>query len=101
MGLVVEDDKILILGIHEFQNGILNGQYSDAKGKAEIIINGATYNTYSVHIDRRIVSSAGSVVSFSALLKEHGAENIKIRYTKKRIEFPDLDEYISYTNTKH
>ncbi len=94
------DNNVKILGIHEFQNGIKKGIYTDAKGKARLIINDSTYNTYSVHIDRRIVSSSGSIISFRGLLKEYGAESIKIEYTEYIPKFPKLDEYIVYRRKK-
>ena len=85
-----------LIGIYEFQEGIKQGLYTDRKGKAEIIINGAAHNTYTVHIDRKIVSSAGSLVSFTGLLKEYGADNIKIKYIEKAIKLPDLQDYIAF-----
>ena len=86
----------IVLGIYEFQEGVKKGTYSDSKGRAQIIINGAVYTTYAVHIDRHLVSSAGSLISFKALLKEHGEENIQIKYIPKERRVPKRREYIAY-----
>ncbi len=86
------------LNIYDFQAGVLNGKYSDAKGYAQLMINGRISNMYIVHIDRRIVSNSNSIVSFSGLLKEHGPEKISILYVKKDLQLPDLDEYLAYKN---
>ena len=82
---ILTQDNSTIYGIYEFEDRIRSGDISDRKGKAELIIDGATYSTYTVHIDRRIVSSSGKVVSFYSLLKEYGPEAIKIRYTKREL----------------
>ena len=80
----------IIYGINEFEEKIRSGAVSDRKGKAELLIDGSLYNTYTVHIDRKIVSSSGKVVSFYALLKEYGAESIKIRYTEKELSIEKI-----------
>ncbi len=90
------EDNGQLLGIMEFQNGIKKGLYTDTKGSATLIINGSEYNTYSIHIDRRIVSSAGSLISFQGLLKEYGAENIKILYKERQVLLPSLEDYAEY-----
>lgn len=84
-GNILDNEQSVIYGIYEFEDKIKSGIVSDQKGKAELIIDGATYSTYTVHIDRRIVSSSGKVVSFYALLKEYGPDAIKIRYTKREL----------------
>ena len=84
------DTNSTIFGIYEFENQIHSGTVSDRKGKAELIIDGSTYNTYTVHIDRKIVSSSGKVVSFYALLKEYGEKSIKIRYTPKELSIEKI-----------
>ena len=84
------DVNVQILGIYDFQDGIVNGQFTDAKGVARLIINGSVYNTYSVHIDRRIVSSSGAIVSFEGLLKEYGGENIQVEYIERPPKLPNL-----------
>ena len=84
------DTNSIIFGIYEFENQIYSGAVSDYKGKAELIIDGSTYNTYTVHIDRKIVSSSGKVVSFYALLKEYGEKSIKIRYTPKELSIEKI-----------
>ena len=88
--------KSQILGIYEFQQGIKDGIYTDAKGKAKLIIIGSVYNTYTVHINRKVVSSAGAVVSFAGLLKEYGPDNIFVEYTESPPILPNLSEYIAY-----
>ncbi len=90
------DVNVQILGIYDFQDGIVNGQFTDAKGVARLIINGSVYNTYSVHIDRRIVSSSGAIVSFEGLLKEYGGENIQVEYIERPPKLPNLYEYMEY-----
>lgn len=89
-----------IIGIKEFQKGIEDGLYSDEKGRARILINGDVANTYAVHINRRIISSAGSIVTFRALLKEHGSENLMIEYEERPPRLPNLEEYIRIKNDK-
>lgn len=87
-----------LINIYDFQKGILDGTYSDAKGRAKIIINGQLSTTYLVHIDRHVVTNSSSVVSFTGLLKEYGAENIFVQYEEKEIKFPELDDFIEYRN---
>lgn len=72
-----------IMDIRTFEDGIKNGQYTDEKGTAYLILNGTLYNTYNVYIDRRRVTKSGSVVSFESLIKSYGEDNIKIRYDIK------------------
>jgi hypothetical protein len=90
------EEPTKIVGIYEFQKGIQEGIYSDAKGKAELIINGAIAKTYLVHINRKIISSAGSIVSFMGLLKEYGEENLKVAYYEKPPKLPDLKSYMEF-----
>ena len=94
------EEKAQKIGIYEFQDGIIKGIYTDAKGKARLVINGSVYNTYSVHIDRKIVSSSGSIISFTGLLKEYGAENIFVEYVERPTKLPNLYEYIEYRKEK-
>lgn len=83
----------LLMGIEAFEDGVRKGIYSDDKGTAYIVINGALNTTYNVYIDRRRITKAGSVVSFEGLLKNYSPEEIQIRYDMKEERMPSVHTY--------
>ena len=84
-----------IMDIKTFEEGILKGLYSDAKGNAYLILNGTLYNSYNIYIDRRCITKSGSIVSFESLLKTYAPEEIQIRYDLKEQKLPSLELYRS------
>ncbi len=96
-----EIDSLQLYSVYEFNDGINAGMFSDSDGKAYIIINGTIQHMYTVHIDRKVVSSHGSIVSFRGLLKKHPEEGaIQVGYMKRDKKFPSLEEYTEYKNKK-
>lgn len=87
--------------IDEFQKGILNGTYNDKTGTAYIVINNLVQKSYSVYIDRRCVTKAGSIVSLRSLFKEYGAQKLRIQFWEKKIRIPSLETYRDSKKKNH
>ena len=85
--------RYFLMDIDTFEKGVLSGEYTDLKGTAYLVLNDKMFVTYNVYIDRRRITKAGAVLSFDALLKEYGPEQIKIRYETKKIKLPNLETY--------
>lgn len=81
-----------IISIDAFQQGIMRGIYSDKAGTARLVINGRTSYTYFVHIDRRVVTATGKVISLRSLLKEYG-DDIMIEFEDKNGFLPSASTY--------
>lgn len=93
--------NLQIYSIQEFDEGVRNGTFIDAKGKAYIIIGDTMNTSYSVHIDRRIISSAGQIVSFDGLLKAHGEKDIHVAYEIVERTLPTLADFIAYKQERN
>ena len=88
----------LLMDIKTFEEGVRKGMYTDDKGTAYIVINGALNTTYNVYIDRQRITKAGSVVSFEGLLKNYSPEEIQIRYDVKEQRMPSVNAYRDINN---
>lgn len=88
----------LLMDIKTFEEGVRKGMYTDDKGTAYIVINGALNTTYNVYIDRQRITKAGSVVSFDGLLKNYSPEEIQIRYDVKEQRMPSVNAYRDINN---
>lgn len=94
-------ESLDIYSIEDFERGIYSGKFSDKDGKAYIIINGRIQTSYTVHIDRRIISSQGLLVSMKGLLKEHSGKNeLQVGYQKNSINLINLEEIIKIRQSK-
>ena len=78
-------DALEIYSIEDFQKGVESGIFNDKEGRAYLIIKGTIYYVYTVHIDRYIVSTNGTIISFGALIKSHGINNIQIGYERRNL----------------
>ncbi len=65
----LENDAVTIMDIFTFQTKVLNGEISDDKGIAELIIKG-TVSNYHIYIDRRCVTkSDGTLITYAGMLE--------------------------------
>lgn len=81
--------------IREFDNGVTDGLFSDEDGQAYLVIGGRIQSSVTIHINRRIVSSASQIISFTGLLNHYGENNLRVKYVKKNMVLMSIDEYMA------
>lgn len=89
----LKNEAVTIMDIYTFQTKVLNGEITDEKGMAELIINDSVSN-YHIHINRRCVTkSDGTLITYSGIMKMYRPDELKIKFTKKPKKLMTIAEY--------
>ena len=89
----LENDAVTIMDIFTFQTKVLNGDISDDKGIAELIIKG-TVSNYHIYIDRRCVTkSDGTLITYAGIMKMYKPEELMIKFTKRPKQMMTIAQY--------
>ena len=90
---ILDEKNYEDVDIYTFQERCYSGVYTDQKVRAKIVVQGEVAVSYHLYIDRRVVTSAGCVISPKTIVEKYGAQHLKIRIWKKKFELPSLTDY--------